>query len=232
MQKESYITAISHNKKHWWWKSRREIFEEILKKYIKKKIDILDYGAGVGSNISMLSSFGKCDAYDVNKNALIYLKKKYRVVKKINKKYDLIFFTDTLEHIKNDKKILLFLKSRLKKNGIIFLTVPAYNFLWTSKDEDLKHFRRYNKGTLLHATQKEFSILKISYFNTLLFPILSLILLFFRFFRIRFINQAETQPLSIINFILYKIFSFEKYFIKSANFPFGLSLLAILRKSK
>tara|TARA_S200000501_G_C20767616_1_gene719045 strand:+ start:233 stop:931 length:699 start_codon:yes stop_codon:yes gene_type:complete len=232
MQKESYFTAISHNKKHWWWKSRREIFEEILKKYIKKKIDILDYGAGIGSNISMLSSFGKCDAYDVNKNALIYLKKKYRVVKKINKKYDLIFFTDTLEHIKNDKKILLFLKSKLKKNGIVFLTVPAYNFLWTSKDEDLKHFRRYNKDTLLQVTPKNFSILKISYFNTLLFPILSLILLFLRFFRIRFINQAETQPLSIINFFLYKIFSFEKYFIKSINFPFGLSLMAILRKSK
>ena len=120
----------------------------------------------------------------------------------------------------------------LKKNGIVFLTVPAYNFLWTSKDEDLKHFRRYNKDTLLQVTPKNFSILKISYFNTLLFPILSLILLFLRFFRIRFINQAETQPLSIINFFLYKIFSFEKYFIKSINFPFGLSLMAILRKSK
>ena len=168
MQQQSYKNAIKNHKFHWWWNSRKIIFSTLLKKFIRRKhIKILDFGSGVGSNLSMLTKFGKCDAFEVNNEAIYHLKKRFNVIKKIKKKYDLIFFTDTLEHIKNDKKILSFLNRHLNKNGIIFITVPAFNFLWTSKDEALNHFRRYNKKSLLKVIPKKFEIVKFSYFNTL-----------------------------------------------------------------
>ena len=231
MHQQSYQNAIKGHKEHWWWKSRKIIFSSLLRKYIpKKNIKILDFGSGVGSNLKMLSKFGKCDAFEVNNEAIYHLKKKYNIIKKIKKKYDLIFFTDTLEHIKNDKKILIFLKKHLNKNGIIFITVPAFNFLWTSKDEALNHFRRYNKRSLLNAIPKKFEIIKFSYFNTLLFFPLSIILILYKLLNVNFINKAEVVPNKLINFFLIKIFSFEKKMLKNLNFSFVLSLLLIIKK--
>ena len=160
----------------------------------------------------------------------IILKKKYNVIKKIKKKYDLIFFTDTLEHIKNDKKILIFLKRHLNKNGIIFITVPAFNLLWTSKDEALNHFRRYNKRSLLNVIPKKLKIIKFSYFNTLLFFPLSIILILYKILNISFVNKAEVVPNKLVNYILLKIFSFEEKILKNTDLSFGLSLLLIIQK--
>ena len=231
MQQQSYQNAIKGHKEHWWWKSRKIIFSSLLKKYIpKNNIKILDFGSGVGSNLKMLSKFGKCDAFEVNNKAIYHLKKKYNVIKKIKKKYDLIFFTDTLEHIKNDKKILIFLKRHLNKNGIIFITVPAFNLLWTSKDEALNHFRRYNKKSLLDAIPKKFKIIKFSYFNTLLFFPLSIILILYKILNISFVNKAEVVPNKLVNYILLKIFSFEEKILKNTDLSFGLSLLLIIQK--
>lgn len=230
MQKQSYFNALKYHKNHWWWKSRKFIFLTLLKKYLKKKnLKILDFGSGIGSNLEILERFGECDAFEVNKIAIKYLKKKYNVITKIKKKYDLIFFADTLEHIDNDKKIINFLSKHLKKDGLIFITVPAYNFLWTSKDVALEHFRRYNKKSLLKSIPKKFKIIKLSYFNTFLFIPLSIILLFYKLFNINFINNAENIPNKLINKILFKIFSYEKKILVKSNFLFGLSLLLIIK---
>ena len=231
MQQQSYQNALKSHKEHWWWKSRKIIFSTLLRKYLKKKnIKILDFGSGIGSNLSMLTKIGKCDAFEVNSEAIYHLKKKYNVIKKIKKKYDLIFFTDTLEHIKDDKKILIFLNKHLSMNGIIFITVPAFNFLWTSKDEALNHFRRYNKKSLLNKKKKKFKIIKFSYFNALLFFPLSIILLLYKLLNINFINSAEVVPNKLVNYILLKIFSLEGKILKNIDLSFGLSLLIIIKK--
>ena len=48
--------------------------------------------------------------------------------------------------------------------------------------------------------------------------------------KIDFIDETEKVPNFLINNIFKKIFSFEKYFINKFSFPFGLSLLAIVKK--
>ena len=76
MQQQSYQNAIKAHKKHWWWKSRKIIFSSLLRKYIpKRNIKILDFGSGVGSNLKMLSKFGKCDAFKLTMKLFIILKK-------------------------------------------------------------------------------------------------------------------------------------------------------------
>ena len=53
-------------------------------------IEILDFGAGSGVNIEMLSDFGNVYAFEPHKNTQEYLgktlKKKIKIVKKFNKK--------------------------------------------------------------------------------------------------------------------------------------------------
>ena len=66
------------------------------------------------------------------------------------------------------KKLLTSLNKILKKNGLIIVTVPAYQFLFSKKDQALKHFRRYNiTNGLKKLFNSDFKTLKISYFNSL-----------------------------------------------------------------
>ncbi len=237
MERAVYLRHIENESNHWWFKARREIINSQIKKYfIKKKISILDFGSGSGTNINMLSNFGTVDVYEKDLKTTKFLKKKYigkkiRIIKTISKKkYDLILAADVIEHIKNDKKIVKILNKILKKKGIIIVTVPAYQFLFSKKDLALKHFRRYNSKSLSNLFKLNFKKIKISYYNTLLFlPIASMIILF-KLINYQFIDNVENKPNKIVNFILYSIFKLEKHYLNYFNFPFGISIISIFKK--
>ena len=238
MEKSIYLKQIANESKHWWFKARREILNYQIKKYSKKKnMSILDFGSGSGTNINMLSEYGKVDVYEKDKETSNFLKKKYKqkrisVLKKCfsKKKYDLILAADVIEHIKNDKKIINNLNKILKKNGLIIVTVPAYQSLFSKKDQALKHFRRYNRNSLKKLFNSNFKTLKISYYNSLLFIPIAIAIIFFKLINRQFVNEVEVKPNNILNYILYSIFKFEKFILKYFNFPFGISIISIFKK--
>mgnify|MGYP000954088324 CR=1 FL=1 len=55
---------------------------------------------------------------------------------------------DVLEHIQDDHALLLQLHHLLAADGQLFLTVPAYTWLWSIYDDAAGHFRRYRLGAL------------------------------------------------------------------------------------
>jgi len=57
---------------------------------------------------------------------------------------------DVLEHIEDSVAILSHLHRLLKPGGRLFLTVPAYPFLFSSEDTVAGHFRRYTLSSLRH----------------------------------------------------------------------------------
>jgi SAM-dependent methyltransferase len=62
---------------------------------------------------------------------------------------------DVVEHIEDDLGFLRHLWDLLEPGGMLYLTVPAYNFLWSHEDVDAGHFRRYSlrqiEQKLVHA---------------------------------------------------------------------------------
>jgi len=236
MRKDVYKRHIENFDNHWWFESRKNIIEKTLQKYIKKKINILDYGAGSGVNVGMLSKFGKVDIYEPHKETAKYLNKKYsakkfKIIKKISaKKYDLIILADVLEHIKKDKKKIEELSKKLKKNGKILITVPAYKILFTKKDIILGHYRRYTINEIKNIFKK-FKVKKLSYFNFFLFLPISISLIFYKILKSDFIDSVEKKPNSLINFLLFSIFNFESKMINIFNFPFGISILGVFEKN-
>ena len=237
MQKEVYLRHIKNERNHWWFSARKDIILSLIKNIYKEKISVLDFGSGSGTNVEMLSKFGKVDVFEIDKNTKSFLKKKFRKKKKINviekiknKSYDLVLAADVLEHIKNDKTAIKKLYNSLKKNGQILITVPAFKFLYSAKDEALKHFRRYEKSELENLLKKHFKIKKISYFNFFLFFPIFISISYFKFKKKKFIKYAETTPIMPLNYLLEKIFKIEKFFLKYINFPFGISIIALAKK--
>ena len=238
MEKSIYLKQIDNESKHWWFKARREILNKQIKKYsTKKKMSILDFGSGSGTNIYMLSKYGEVDVYEKDNKTSNFLKKKFnrngiKIIKKCfsKKRYDLILAADVIEHIKNDKKIINNLSKILTKNGLIIVTVPAYQFLFSKKDQALKHFRRYNLNSLKKLFSSDFKTLKISYYNSLLFVPIAIAIIFFKLINRQFINEVETKPNNILNYIFYSLFKLEKFILKYFDFPFGISIISVFKK--
>jgi SAM-dependent methyltransferase len=86
------------------------------------------------------------------------------------KSFDSLVLMDVLEHIEDDD---IFLKEALDKlviDGTLFITVPAMQFLFSSHDRFLNHYRRYSRARLLALLNKNgLEIERCFYFYTGLF---------------------------------------------------------------
>lgn len=76
---------------------------------------------------------------------------------------------DVLEHIPDDVAFLERIRDSLCTNGMLYLTVPAFEFLWSEADLQAGHYRRYTVESVSTALCRAgFSIKYVSYFFSIL----------------------------------------------------------------
>ena len=230
---------------HWWFVGRRRILKEIiLSTGLKEELSILEIGCGTGGNLSMLSSLGKLTAVEMDLKASEVAKRKNihktndikvlvgslpNNMPTIENKFDLICMFDVLEHIQEDKEALIKIKSYLKESGRLIITVPAYQWLYGHHDEYLHHKRRYSKKELIKAAiHSGYKINRITYFNTILFPIALVVRVYEKIKGKNFEKGSINKQGKWSNEILRYLFEIEKIILKRANFHYGLSMLCIL----
>ena len=223
---------LEENLNWWWYKAKNNLLNHILRKEgFNKHNKILEIGPGLGNNLKLLSQFGIIDILEVENEFINSLKsnysetidKFYKNIEEINSEYDLIIMLDILEHIKESEDFMNKVKKIIKKNGKIVVGVPAYQSLWSSHDEALKHYRRYTWKTLKNDCNM-FNIIKKYGFNYLTFPI--------RFLQIKF-NQSAISTKnhgSLVDSVLYSISLVEHFLRKiGINPKFGISIYAVLK---
>ncbi len=243
MKKEMYEVHRLSQQDNWWFRARREIVHSIIDKYIVgNNNNILEVGAGYGVMTEMLKEYGIVTAIEPYKDAFLHLHKDLDIKAymgtlddfKTKEKYDIVAMFDVLEHIDDDIVTLATVYSILKERGLVILTVPAYKFLWSEHDTLNNHYRRYTKKALtrlewLSKTMlfyNGFDTKRLTYFNTLLFPLALLDKLWFAKNK----QSYSLNPNRVVNTILYNIFKIERYILKYTNLPYGVSILLIAEK--
>ncbi len=80
---------------------------------------------------------------------------------------------DVVEHIDDDIRFLKNIYDYLEDDGNVYITVPAFNFLWSNEDDIAGHYRRYTLSQLEEVlTSFGFSITYSTYiFSILPFPV-------------------------------------------------------------
>ena len=71
-----------------------------------------------------------------------------------SKDVDLVFSSNVLEHIEDDIAVLRAMSTQIKKDGKIFLYLPAKMRLWSELDEEVGHYRRYEYSELKYKCRK------------------------------------------------------------------------------
>lgn len=244
MQEIAYEKNAEFEDHHFWFVGRRQISLDVIKNIMHDASigKILDYGCGTGGLLQELQKIYKGkEIYgaDVSDIALAYCRKR-RLSNILDLKntelpansFDLIICQDVLEHVQNDVEYLAQIKDLLRKEGRLLVTVPAHEFLWSGEDYVSKHFRRYTRRQLrLIFNKAGFQVIKLSYFNSLLFIPLAITRLIKRIFFPKTMYMSDLEEMNpSINKFLSNIFALEKWFLRYVSFPFGASIIAVVKK--
>ncbi len=193
----------------------------------------IDFGAGIGTLALILRNKYCIEpiCIEIDEENIRYLKKRkfkfFKYLRQAPENNDLIFSSNVLEHIKNDQNTLNLMKRKLKKNGILYLYLPAKMLLWSKMDEAVGHYRRYEYEEIKIKCEKAgFKIKKIHYVDSIGF---------FASLAIKFFGYNTNDGLGSKNSIKFYdkyIFPISKFFDKLGfKYFIGKNLLIIAKKS-
>jgi SAM-dependent methyltransferase len=135
---------------------------------------MLDFGAGIGTFSKALRVKGveviclESDPYLAEGLA----RDGFQTFRDLNEvpdeSFEFIFALNVLEHIDDDLSTLQRLGAKLTRHGRLLIYVPAFQCLWTSLDDKLKHHRRYRRADLKRlARSTGLSVWKSRYADSL-----------------------------------------------------------------
>ncbi|MFQ5506181.1 MAG: class I SAM-dependent methyltransferase [Planctomycetota bacterium] len=248
MEESAYQQFADLEEDHFWFRGRRAIFFSLLDRWIGRRDDlqVLEIGCGAGGMLRRLAGYGNASGLELSHELAVLAHERsgrpticataYGVPLPADSQ-DLICLFDTLEHIPDERQALEEVQRVLRPGGLAFFSVPAYQFLYAHNDRVSHHCRRYTKGRLRAMLgELGFDVVKLSYFNTLLFPlILPAVLLQKLRERLFGVRDTARTNLSIrfpgpLNSLLALVMGSERHLLRHLSFPLGHSLLGIFRK--
>jgi SAM-dependent methyltransferase len=141
---------------------------------------------------------------------------------------------DVLEHIEDEAGTLRRVHALLRHGGRLFLTVPAYNLLYSSDDTAAGHFRRYSRASLSRSLVRAgFRMEYATYFFSPLPPLIFLLRTLPSWLGMRQgvdeqRQAAEHGTNGIASRLLVQLLRPEAKFIAAGRrMPFGASCLAV-----
>lgn len=146
---------------------------------------------------------------------------------------------DVVEHIEDDLGFLRHLWDLLEPGGLLYLTVPAYNFLWSHEDIDAGHFQRYTLGGM---KKKLDSVGLAPVFGTYIFGFLPMLVFLFRTvpYKFGFVEQNKPEKIyskdhvvqgGVSRLLLNNFLGIELRRIQKAKIlPFGGSCMIAAKK--
>ncbi len=233
----------------YWFKHRNRIVSLMIAKYKAHRNVFADVGGGNGF-VSMLLQTQLTDVILIEPGPQGVINASKRGVKNvicsvldqckfINKSIEMIGMFDVVEHIEHPNNILQESKRVLTDDGLLFLTVPAFNFLWSNEDKSAGHFTRYTKSTmknLLHTNGFE-PVFMSYFFQFLTMPIFALrsipsrLGMYARQQNQQHYNQQHSSGSGISNSIVNYFCNKEEATLSAGNqLNFGSSLIVVAKK--
>jgi len=205
-----------------------------LSKYYQNSVGgggVLEFGAGIATlaNLWQLKTGVKPYCLEIDPNLLAVIKKRgfkcYQSFDRIKKKFDLIYTSNVLEHIKDDQLALNKLNSKLKDGGQLIIYVPAFQILYSDLDNSMGHYRRYQKRDLLLKIKKAgFDVTRVYYSDSIGF---------FTWLYTKWMGYFPNKSQESMKTYDKFIFPFSKFFdALGCKFIFGKNLLVYANKSK
>ncbi|MGC7405612.1 methyltransferase domain-containing protein [Pandoraea pneumonica] len=240
-----YQTYAHLESGHFWFRARGRLITWALAKYAPHMRSLLEIGCGTGYILTQVASAfpkAKLLGSEMFSTGLRFAASRLPSVDFVQMdardipfedEFDAIGAFDVIEHIEMDTVVLQQMYRALKPGGIMLLTVPQHQWLWSQVDEYSCHVRRY-AAVELHRKVEDagFAIVRSTSFVSLLLPAM---MISRGAKKTRKGEVNETAELAVprpINVLFGLLMRLECLFIKvGINFPVGASRLLIARKT-
>jgi SAM-dependent methyltransferase len=235
-----FDTMARHARTHWWYEGRRALVRATLRQFEIPDGLALDVGCGTGDNMDMLAEVAGLGVVgtDLSAHALRYATRGRTGIALAEHlpigtgTCGLVSSMDVIEHLDDDLVGLREYRRVLVPGGVLLLTVPAYEWLWSEHDVWAAHRRRYRVGGLASVVEAaEFEVLYTSYYNSFLVPPAAVLR---RTPLRRLLKQANeevgnTSP--FVSKVMTRLSSVDRRLALRGWVPFGLSILLVGRRA-
>ncbi len=227
---------------HFWFAARRRLIHRLLNRYAgngRGRPVVVDLGCGTGSFAAEIARPGlRVLALDLRQEGLIRLKaaavsvlaarSDVQALPVSSEAVDLVLALDVLEHTDDDLS-LTEVSRILKPGGMVVLTVPAMPSLWSARDEEAGHRRRYTRRSLVGLVRRAgLELLDVRFYQCLLLPLVVATRVAGRVWPSA--QRGEETPAGWLNRACLAVNGFEVAAGEYVPWPCGSSLAAVARK--
>ena len=249
MDPQFYKEYYELERSHWWFTARLNILRSIFHQRIEPKgsLRILNVGVATGATSQMLEQFGEVTSVEYDADCCAFLREKTGI-EAINAsltelpfesdQFDVVCAFDVIEHVEDDALAASEIHRVLKPGGQFFITVPAFQFLWSNHDVVNHHHRRYTKQQLNQLFTHNFTLDFSTYFNFWLFFPIALARWVMNLLPKRKgeTSGSDNEVLSSspwINRLLFAVFHSERRMLSTGmRFPLGVSIVSLGTKTQ
>lgn len=212
---------------------------------------VLDIGCGAGNMIHHLSRYGRVQGVEVDARPVAIARARGYDVRQgdasrglpfDDASFDLVTALDVIEHVDDDEALLREAYRVARLQGILAISTPAFQSLWSYNDEINGHKRRYAPRELRARVERAgFRVRRLTFGFFLVFPISAPLILWRKWrgakkqLRSHHLSpdeyQVEMEPVSPpVNTILRAVGRLEAALVARMDLPVGTSLMCIAEK--
>jgi 2-polyprenyl-3-methyl-5-hydroxy-6-metoxy-1,4-benzoquinol methylase len=182
MDEAMYHSFLAAERRHWWFRARREILVALARRWVPPGGRVLDLGCGTGFFLEALA--GTHEVRGLDASPLAVAMSRVRGLAGVaegtaedlsavaDERFDLVTLLDVIEHLDDDLGALRRARALLKPGGRLLVTVPAYPALWSYHDERNRHRRRYRRTPLRNlCATAGLTAVHATHFNAALLPL-------------------------------------------------------------
>jgi SAM-dependent methyltransferase len=242
MRPDELHAMLSRDDSHWWYRGRRRVLRAALDRLpLGPAARLLDAGCGSGRTLDELARYGRVSGIDLSAEAVACARGRGHEDVRVARvedlpfedaAFDVVTCLDVVEHTPDDGATLAELRRVTRPGGLLLVTVPAYQALWSWHDEANLHFRRYDSSSLrVVARNAGWEVVGDTHFNSVLLAPVAAVRVAQRHRRGHGHSNLDLTP-SALNGVLELPLRLESRLIATGvRLPAGLSLLAVLRRS-
>ncbi|MEM7306022.1 MAG: class I SAM-dependent methyltransferase [Planctomycetota bacterium] len=252
MEANAYKQFLELERTHWWFRGRRTVYFGLLRHHLNGSgapKRVLDLGCGMGGFLEGLGEIGeRITPSDISLESLGHcadrgfphgiLSSGYSLPF-ADDSFDLVCMFDAIEHIPDDHTVMREVARVLRPGGHVFVSVPAYQFLFANNDRVAQHQRRYTRGMLRGVfEQAGLTVERNTHSNVFLFPLILPAVLGIKLIETLFPRKLDPEHTNLswpipgfVHDFLHACFAAELPISRRFDWPAGHSIAAIARKA-
>jgi SAM-dependent methyltransferase len=250
MDAEVFRVHAEVERRHWWFVARRQILRAVVEALLPPSTSsrVVDLGCGVGATAPAFHPDYEYAGYEPSEVAVDFARSTYPGVtfhvgtaasaSEDLARADVVLLTDVIEHVPDDRALLLEALQPMKAGAWLLVTVPAGMELWSPHDVALGHYRRYDVSSLRAVCSGMPARMGLlSYFNTRLYlPVRAARWMTSHLDRAAGHGGTDTLPPAPLNALLRRVFAGEGASLaeainrSTAPGARGVSLMALLQR--